>query len=437
MRKNFFLLISVISFNIYGQTEPGIKFQSKSFDEAVKLSEMTNKPIFIDFSTTWCGPCKRMESFVFTEPGVGKYYNKHFINLKYDAEKGEGIVLKEKFKINAYPTLLFLDETQNVIFKKVGYCSSEQLIDIANKVEGESLEYTNSKNGIQNGEYTISPIKFNTYLESYIHGFEKDSLLDEYFGKVDSNLWSTKPYWYLIENHLYSITSPMVKYVNDNRTQFSIIYGTERIDKFISRLISFAFGTPTDLYGSKIITTDLKEARKMVFDIAYKIDSIFAKKGKLDFEIQMLSVELGENPKNTETWSLVFDKTATYNREYGKYNNAWYGSASDRFFWVAANIIPNELNKKDLLKTCFLEIHKQNKDEANNLIKYLCMCTVDNYTNIKTHTRNNKKELVLAIEQLSSSAPVNRSWADNILAKVKIDDSKSLKLKEKIIKNAL
>lgn len=436
--KNFlFLLISIISLNIYGQTEPGIKFQSESFDEAVKLSKRSNKPIFIDFSTKWCGPCKRMESFVFTESVVGKCYNKHFINLKYDAEKGEGILLKKKFEINAYPTLLFLDENQNVIFKRVGYCSPEQLIDIANKVKNDSLEYVTQKTNVQDGEFNIAPIKFNTYLESYSIGSKKDSLLNEYLKKVDKKLWSTKPYWYLIENHLYSITSPIFEYINSNRSQLSSIYGANRINKFISKSISSAFGTPTNLYGNEIKTTDLKEAREMVFDIACKIDSVFAKKEQLSFKISTLTFELRKNPKKTKAWSLIITKTNTYNRKYGKYDKAMYGSGFDRFYWVAANIIPNELNKKAFLKTCFSQICKQNRDEANDLIKYLCMFTVDKYTQIKNHSKNNEKELVLAIEQLSSSTPVNRSWADYILPKVKIDDSKSLELKREIMKKAL
>ena len=39
--------------------------------------------------------------------------NKSFINLKYDAEKGEGIKIAEKYNVRAYPTLLIIDSDGN------------------------------------------------------------------------------------------------------------------------------------------------------------------------------------------------------------------------------------------------------------------------------------------------------------------------------------
>ena len=64
---------------------------------------------------------KKMDNFVFTDSIIGDFYNKNFICLKYDAERGEGITLANKFEVKAYPTLLFLSPQLEIELKHVGY----------------------------------------------------------------------------------------------------------------------------------------------------------------------------------------------------------------------------------------------------------------------------------------------------------------------------
>ncbi len=42
--------------------------------------------IFIDFSTSWCGWCKRMNTETFTDPVVSSILNKYYIPVQFDAE---------------------------------------------------------------------------------------------------------------------------------------------------------------------------------------------------------------------------------------------------------------------------------------------------------------------------------------------------------------
>src|SRR3989339_1430915 len=102
----FTALICVFS-NSFAQV--GIEFNlTSTWPELLKLSASTNKLIFLDCYTTWCGPCKGMAKDVFPDKVVGDFMNKTFICTSRDMEKGEGIELNKTYKayIPGYPTYL-------------------------------------------------------------------------------------------------------------------------------------------------------------------------------------------------------------------------------------------------------------------------------------------------------------------------------------------
>ena len=109
--------------------QSGIRFASTSWD-SIRLQALNErKLIFMDVYTTWCGPCKRMSQNVFTDPQVGEFFNKNFVNYQVDAERGEGIGLANQYQIGAYPTMLFLDYNGQVVHKMTGYRPSEPFLD--------------------------------------------------------------------------------------------------------------------------------------------------------------------------------------------------------------------------------------------------------------------------------------------------------------------
>jgi thioredoxin 1 len=109
----------------------GIVFEHGSYNEAKKLAKETNKIIFIDSYTQWCGPCKKMASDVFTNAEVGAYFNKKFINVKMDMEQTEGMLVGRRYSVNFYPTLLFVKPNGELVAKAVGFHTKKELLDLA------------------------------------------------------------------------------------------------------------------------------------------------------------------------------------------------------------------------------------------------------------------------------------------------------------------
>ena len=87
--------------------QDGIEFFKGTWQEALEEAQKQDKIIFVDAYAVWCGPCKRMSKEVFPHAEVGAFYNKHFINLKLDMERGEGLKFRQQYPVSAFPLIKY------------------------------------------------------------------------------------------------------------------------------------------------------------------------------------------------------------------------------------------------------------------------------------------------------------------------------------------
>jgi thioredoxin-like negative regulator of GroEL len=130
MKRIFYLLIAV--FMVSG-VNAQIAFEHLTLAEAVAKAKKENKPVFVDVHAVWCGPCKRMAATAFNDAKVTELYNKSFINVKIDGEKGDGPSVMQQYGITAYPTLLYINPDGTLARKQTGMMDAAQLISRANE----------------------------------------------------------------------------------------------------------------------------------------------------------------------------------------------------------------------------------------------------------------------------------------------------------------
>ncbi len=129
----------------------GIKFlENPIWTTVLEQAKKENKIIFFDAYATWCGPCKQMDSDVYTNSAVADFYNANFINVKYDMEKGEGPMLADRYYVSAYPNLIFINPEGVMVHKGVGFVAAEAFIDLAKKaINPESQYYSLKKTALK------------------------------------------------------------------------------------------------------------------------------------------------------------------------------------------------------------------------------------------------------------------------------------------------
>ena len=129
MKQVYFIIAMLCGLALGGQAQ-GIRFAEGSWKELLETAKKEGKLIFVDCYTEWCQPCKQMEQQVFPSKKVGKFYNEHFINVKMDMEKGEGPVILNTYKTNAFPTLLFVNGEGGEVYRIVGSKKEAELLQV-------------------------------------------------------------------------------------------------------------------------------------------------------------------------------------------------------------------------------------------------------------------------------------------------------------------
>jgi tetratricopeptide (TPR) repeat protein len=119
---------------LFLSTVPGARAEEPWTDLAPKAAiaraKAEKRPVLIDFYAVWCGPCKEMDKSVYPDPAV-RALMKGFLNVKVDAEKGEGLELAKTYKIFNYPTVVLLGADGAEIDRILGSMSAEEFVKTA------------------------------------------------------------------------------------------------------------------------------------------------------------------------------------------------------------------------------------------------------------------------------------------------------------------
>ncbi|QDV89489.1 Thioredoxin [Phycisphaerae bacterium RAS2] len=175
------LMVAIIVLIFAGASRGEEPFAKMSFKEACAAAKRDSKVVLIDFYTTWCGPCKRMDKTTWKDKKVIAWMKEKTVALKVDAE--EDVELAKKYTIEGYPTIVFIKPDGTEIDRLVGGRDADGFLEDANAALSGKDGIARAKEKLKGGEN--DPMMRKQYAQSLEQKGKYDEALDEYLWCFD------------------------------------------------------------------------------------------------------------------------------------------------------------------------------------------------------------------------------------------------------------
>ncbi len=212
----------------------GINF-CHDLDEALAKAKLENKLVFVDFYTSWCGPCKKLTKFVFPQEKVGDYFNSKFINCKIQCDdKGVGAKLQKVYNIVAYPTLMFLNKNGEIVHSQSGGPSAEGLIKLAQKANDPKFNLISITKKYESGDRSVEVVnEYFTKMSGARRVKQANKDFVDYFHSLSTNEKQTTFVFNLVEMLNFKPFTEIFEYIEKNIKVYNSIASEDRVSKFI------------------------------------------------------------------------------------------------------------------------------------------------------------------------------------------------------------
>lgn len=133
------------------------------YDKGLVQAADEDRHIFINFTTSWCGWCKKMDATTFADSEVVKLFHEKFVTIKVDGDSKreldiagykitEKMLTRQEFGVGSYPTYWFLDPAGDKLGAIKGYHSKEQLTQYLTFISEKQYEKDEEKAESEGGD---------------------------------------------------------------------------------------------------------------------------------------------------------------------------------------------------------------------------------------------------------------------------------------------
>ncbi len=314
MKYIIFSYSLLLSISVIAQDQH-IQFVQENLETALTKAKESNKIIFVDAYTTWCGPCKMMEKKVFTDPSVASFYNENFVNLKLDMEKGDGLTFAKKHSVRAYPSLLFINDDGELVHKSLGYQQADRFIELGKAALDPEQQVMTLMKRFEDGDR--DQLYLSNYVEAMtIAGMNDYEIVTKAYLDQEKDWTTDNNIRFLFDYSEASMSSNLFQYMLKNKKVFEETIGTDKIEEKIE------YAAQNDVRKEQIDASD-KNALLTHFNkyfpkksttlaAVYYIDNLMYAPGDINqqkylSEVQLFMAtepDLGSQSLNSHAWRI-------------------------------------------------------------------------------------------------------------------------------------
>jgi thioredoxin 1 len=119
------LLAAVFSFKKISNNTEATLNESTLTQESIKTDDI--KATFVELGSVGCIPCDKMQPIM---KEIAEEYQGQVKVIFYDVRTVFGAPYKDKFKIRAIPTQVFLDKDGKEYFRHLGFFAKDELVKV-------------------------------------------------------------------------------------------------------------------------------------------------------------------------------------------------------------------------------------------------------------------------------------------------------------------
>lgn len=90
----------------------------------------------LDMGASWCGPCRAFACTFKKVSEMEQYKDIEFKSIDIEADE-DGELLTEKYNVRSVPTIVLLDENDEIVYKLMGNVSLKDFTEVINKANNK------------------------------------------------------------------------------------------------------------------------------------------------------------------------------------------------------------------------------------------------------------------------------------------------------------
>lgn len=161
MKKQWIYLLFVLplflNFAPKDGTTSRIKFVKNNLGQVKQKAATQNKPFFVDFTASWCMPCRWMEETTFSDPLLTEFVNKNYLAVKVDVDDFDGYAYKQQYNIKMLPSIMIFSPEGEVLARYQESMSPSKLLGELQKYQIKSSPQSQPQPQLAAAKINTSP----------------------------------------------------------------------------------------------------------------------------------------------------------------------------------------------------------------------------------------------------------------------------------------